>query len=166
MNLLVLGTTEFPDEFPWEQFSAMYVADDGSLEDFPAEEANRLPTTVVTDNPDEVPETLLNQVNDVITDESPVDYVVSRGIPGDVAIMVYDDSQESYDRLNRLNTAGVSVMDPEDEWVEVVIDKEITIENLIETITQRVTADVLRIIRQELSDTPRRGRFRSPAPRA
>ena len=165
MNLLVLSTAEFPEEFPWDQFAQMYIADDGSLEDFPAEEANRLPTVLVTDNPDEVPETLLNQIKDVITDESPIDYVVSRGIPGDVAVMVYDDSQESYDRLNLLNTAGVSVMDPEDEWVEVVIDKEITIENLIDTITQRVTADVLRIVRQEL-ETHRRGRFRSPAPRA
>jgi hypothetical protein len=166
MNLLVLSTTDFPDEFPWEEFSAMYVADDGSLEDFPAEEANRLTTYVVTNQPDEVPETLINQVDDIIFDESPIDYVVSRGIPGDVAVMGWDESDEAYERLERLNTAGVAVLDPDDEWVEVVIDKEVSIENLIETITQRVTADVLRILRQELGDTPRRGRFRSPAPRA
>lgn len=166
MNLLILSTTDFPEEFPWEQFSQMYVADDGYLEDFPAEDANRLPTIIVTSTPDEVPETLLNQVADVITDENPIDYVISRGIPGDIAVMDWDDTDLAYDRLERLNNAGVAVLDPEDDWVEVVIDKEVSIENLIETITQRVTADVLRIVRQELGDTPRRGRFRSPAPRA
>lgn len=166
MNVLVLCSVPFPEEFPWDQFTNMYVADDGSLEDFPDEDANRLTTFLVTDSPDDLPETLLNQVREVIEDESPIDYVVSRGIPGDVAVMIWDDDEITYDRLDRLNRAGVTVLDAADDWVEVTIDKEVSIENLIETITERVTADVLRIVRQELGDTPRRGRFRSPAPKA
>ena len=166
MNLLILSQVEFPEEFPWEEFSQMYVADTGDLEDFPSEDANRVPTVVVTAAPDGVPEDLLNQVSDLIEDEDPVAYVISRGIPGDVALMSYDDSDEAYRVLERLNKQGVTVLDASDEYVEVTIDQEISMEDLIETITQRVTADVLRIVRAELSDTPRRGRFRSPAPRA
>ena len=166
MNLLVLSSVEFPEEFPWGEFSQMIVVDDGELEDFPAEEANRVPTTVVTAGPDEVPENLLNQVSDVLVDEDPMAYVISRGIPGDVALFAYEDSDEGYTILERLNRQGVTVLDTNDEFIEVTIDQEISMEDLIETITQRVTADVLRIVRQELSDTPRRGRFRSPAPRA
>ena len=166
MNLLILSQVEFPEEFPWEEFSQMYGADAGELEDFPAEEANRVPTVVVTASPDGVPEDLLNQVSDLIEDADPVAYVISRGIPGDVALMNYDDSDESYRVLERLHKQGVTVLDASDEYVEVTLDQEMSMEDLIETITQRVTADVLRVIRQELSDTPRRGRFRSPAPRA
>lgn len=167
MNILILSMAEFPEEFPWEQFSNMYIADTGHLDDFPAEDANRLTTYVVTNNPDGVPEELLNQINDLIEDEDPANYVVSRGIPGDLGVFVWDDSDEAYRILDRLNRAGVTVLDPEDEWVEVVIDKDLSMEDVIDTITERVTADVLRIIRAELAgDTPsRRGRFRSPAPR-
>ena len=166
MNLLILSQVEFPEEFPWEEFAQMYVADTGDLESFPAEEANRVTTVVVSASPDEIPETLMNQVSDVIEEEDPVAYVISRGIPGDVALMNYDDSDESYRILERLHKQGVTVLDASDEYVEVTIDQDISMEDLIETITQRVTADVLRIVRAELSDTPRRGRFRSPAPRA
>jgi hypothetical protein len=167
MNLLILTSVDFPEHFPWEDFSAMYVADVGQLEEFPAEEANRVPTYIVTAVAEEVPETLLNQVVDVIVSESPVDYVISRGIPGDMAAMLWDDDDDvAYSQLERLNTAGVTAVDPEDQWVEVVLDKEMSMENLIDTITRRVTADVLRILRAEFGDTPRRGRFRSPAPKA
>lgn len=166
MKLLVLSSLEFPEEFPWDEFSQMVLADTGELEDFPAEEANRVPTVIVTCSPSEIPETLLNQVSDVIEDDDPVSYAVSRGIPGDVAVMSYDESDESYAILERLNKQGVTVLDCDDEFIEIAIDQEISMEDLIETITQRVTADVLRIVRQELGDTPRRGRFRSPAPRA
>jgi Fe-S cluster assembly scaffold protein SufB len=166
MKLIILSSVDFPEDFPWDEFTQMIIADTGSLEDFPAEEANRVPTQVVTASADEIPENLLNQVSDVIEDEDPVAYVISRGIPGDVALFAYDDSDESYRVLERLNKQGVTVLDTEDDYVEVSIDQEMSMEDLIETITQRVTADVLRIVRQELADTPRRARFRSPAPRA
>ena len=167
MKLLILSTAEFPDEFPWEEFSQMIVADTGELADFPEDEATNTPTYVVTASPESVPEALLNQVSDVIEVEDPIAYVISRGIPGDVALFAYEDTDESYGILERLNKQGVTVLDTNDDYVEVTIDQEMSIEDLIETITQRVTADVLRIVRQELGDTPpRRGRFRSPAPRA
>lgn len=166
MNLLILSGVEFSEDYPWEEFATMYVADVGQLDDFPAEEANRVPTVVVTGNPDAVPEDLLNQISDLIEDEDPLAYVISRGIPGDVALMSYDDSDAAYRILERLNKQGVTVLDASDDFVEVTLDQEMSMEDLVQTITQRVTADVLRIVRQELSDTPRRGRFRSPAPRA
>ena len=166
MNLLVLSGVEFPEEFPWEEFSQMIVVDDGELEDFPAEEANRVPTYIVSAASDEIPETLLNQVSDVLDDDDPMAYVISRGVPGDVALLAYEDTDECYRILERLNKQGVTVLDTNDDYIEVTIDQEMSIEDLIETITQRVTADVLRIVRQELGDTPKRGRFRSPAPRA
>ena len=166
MNILILSSVEFPEDFPWDEFSQMFIADNGELEDFPAEEANRVATVVVTASPDGIPEDLLNQIKDVVEDEDPLGYVISRGIPGDVALMSYDDSDDAYRVLERLNKQGVTVLDASDEYVEVTIDQDISMEDLIETITQRVTADVLRIVRAELSDTPRRGRFRSPAPRA
>lgn len=166
MNLLILSVSEFPDEFPWDRFTTMYIADTGDLDDFPAEEANRLTTYVVTSEPDAVSENLLNQVADIIEVDDPVRYVVSRGIPGDVAVLSWDESDDSYKTLERLNKSGVTVLDTSDEWVEVVIDKDVSIEDIVNTITERVTADVLRIVRAELGDTPsRRGRFRSPAPR-
>lgn len=167
MKLLILSAAEFPDEFPWEEFTQMIIADTGGLEDFPDDEATHVPTYVVTNNPEKVPEALLNQVSDVVEDEDPTAYVISRGIPGDVALFAYEDTDESYGILQRLNKQGVTVLDTNDDYVEVTIDEEMSLEDLIDTITQRVTADVLRIVRQELGDTPpRRGRFRSPAPRA
>lgn len=166
MNLLILSAVDFPEEFPWEEFAAMYIADVGQLEDFPSEEANRVPTIVVTANSDTLPEDLLNQILDVVEDEDPLGYVISRGIPGDVALMTYDDSDASYRVLEQLNKQGVTVLDASDEYIEVTLDQEMSMEDLVQTITARVTADVLRIVRAELGDTPRRGRFRSPAPRA
>ena len=145
----------------------MIIADTGSLEALPDDEAAHIPIYVVTADPESLPEALLDQVSDVTEDEDPLAYVISRGIPGDVALLAYEDSDESYRVLERLNRQGVTVLDTNDDYVEVTIDEEMSMEDLIETITQRVTADVLRIVRQELGDTPpRRGRFRSTAPRA
>lgn len=162
MNLLILSPVEFPEEFPWDKFDSMYIADTGSLDEFPSEDANRLTTYVVTAEAESVPETLLNQVEEVIEDEDPVNYVLSRGIPGDIAALVWDESDEAYERLERLGKSGVTVLDPSDTWVEVVINKDLTIEAVIDTITQRVTADVLRIVRAELESRPRRFRSTSP----
>jgi len=167
MKLLVLSGAEFPDEFPWEEFSQMVIADTGELDDADADNFDEVTTVIVSAHADQIPESLLNQVSDVIEDEDPLAYVISRGIPGDVALLGYDDTDESYRILERLNKQGVTVLDTNDDYVEVTIDQEMSIEDLIDTITERVTADVLRIVRQEFSDTPpRRGRFRSPAPRA
>lgn len=165
MNLLVISVVEFPEEFPWEQFTATYVADTGTLADYSIDAAERSLTHLVTASPDEIPESLLNVAASFIEVEDPIAYVVSRGIPGDVAVMAYSDTEEDYEVLERLNKAGITVMDPQEEWIEVVIDKTVHIEDVIDAIAERVTADVLRILRAE-QDTPnRRGRFRSPAPR-
>lgn len=167
MKLLILSAVEFPDEFPWEEFTQMIIADTGSLEALPDDDATHIPIYVVTADPEGLSEALLDQVSDVVEDEDPLAYVISRGIPGDVALLAYEDTDDSYRVLQRLNKQGVTVLDTNDDYVEVTIDEEMSLEDLIDTITQRVTADVLRIVRQELSDTPpRRGRFRSPAPRA
>lgn len=165
MNLLVLSVSDFPEEFPWDDIKDAYVLDTGTLDDYDcAEEAN---TYVVTSDASNIPEELLDSLSDVIEVDDPVEYVLSRGIPGDLACLNYDDSDESYRLLERLNNSGVTVLDVSDEWVEVVLDKKMDIEDLVNTITQRVTADVLRALRAEFGDTPpRRGRFRSPAPRA
>lgn len=166
MNLLVLSIAEFPDAFPRDQFDHAYVADTGNLADYPIDELDQMPTYLITDDPDAVPEQHLNAATDLIEVEDPVAYVISRGIPGDVAVLAYDDSDSSYAVLERLNRAGITVLDPSEDWIEVVIDKSVQIEDVIDAITERVTADVLRIVRAELADTPRRGRFKSPAPRA
>lgn len=163
MNLLVLSLCEFPEEFPWDELKDAYVAHTGPLDDYGV--AGLANTYIVTDNASEISEDLLDEVADVIEVDDPVDYVISRGIPGDIACMPYDDSEESYAILERLNNSGVTVLDTNDEWVEVVIDKKMEIEDLVNTISRRVTADVLRILRAEFGDT-RRARFRSPAPRA
>lgn len=166
MNLLVLTPADFRDDFPWEELKDVYVADTGALESYPVDAAESAATYVVTSDASSVPEELLDALADVIEVEDPIDYVISRGIPGDIACFAYDDSDHAYQILDRLNRSGVTVFDPDDEWVEVVIDKELSMEDLVNTITQRVTQDVLRVIRAELADTQRRGRFRSPAPRA
>lgn len=165
MNLLVLSVAEFPDDFPWDDVKTAYVLDSGTLDDYDVAEFTS--TYVVTSDAGNIPEGLLDSLSDVIEVDDPVEYVISRGIPGDLACLDYDDSDESYRLLERLNNSGVTVLDVSDEWIEVVLDKKMEIEDLVNTITQRVTADVLRVLRAEFGDTPpRRGRFRSPAPRA
>lgn len=163
MNLLVLSVAEFPEDFPWEDIKDAYVAHTMPLDDYEAAEyAN---TYIVTNDASSISEGILEDVSDVLEVDDPIEYVVSRGIPGDIACMAYDESAESYEILERLNNSGVTVLDTSDEWVEVVIDKKMSMEDLLDTITRRVTEDVLRILRAEMSDTQRRGRFRSPAPR-
>lgn len=162
MNLLLLADG-LPAEFSWREFTTVY-ATEASVGAVLGK--SDVSVCLVTANPDQVAEDVLEQISDLVEVDSPVEYVVSRGIPGDVAVMSYDDTDAAYALLERLNKSGVTVLDASDEWVEVVLDKNMSMQDLVETITRRVTADVLRVLRAELSeDTPRRGRFRSPAPK-
>jgi hypothetical protein len=162
VKLLLIGSADLPEEFDWEEIDSMYVVEGVEIDE---DDAAQVPTYFVTSDPGAVSEDLLNALADLVTDENPLDYVISRGIHGDIAVMQWDDSDDAYAILERLNKAGVTVMDASDGWTEVVIDKSVSFEDLIEVIVARVTADVLKTVRAELDTPGRRGRFRSPAPR-
>lgn len=163
MNLLVLSPCEFPDKFPWDSVSKVFVVDGI---DYSEDDAAIIPTALVTSDVESVPEDLLNSLAEIVEDEDPLNFVISRGMPGDLAALVWDDTDETYEILERLNKAGVTVMDPSDTWVEIVIDKTLDFENLINVVVERVTADVLRAVRAELDTPGRRARFRSQTRRA
>lgn len=122
--------------------------------------------TLIATSDNLVDEEVLDSLADIVTTDVPDRYLLSRALPGDVALMRWDDSDTAYERLRVLNRSGVTVLDPFDDYIEVVLDKTVDVQDLVDLITRRVTADVLQTIRED-GDTPsRRGKFRSRAPRA
>jgi hypothetical protein len=162
VNLHIFSTTS--DDFDNEEYDRVYVVESaqGVVELLTDSSA----VTLVTQAEASVDEDLLDSVGDLIIAEDPEDYVLSRAMPGDVALMSWDESQEAYDRLRTLNRSGVTVLDPDDDYVEVVLDKNVDLEDLVDLITRRVTTDVLQTLREEFDAPTRRSKFRSRPPRA
>lgn len=165
MNLLAFEPKYLYDELPYDQFDCVYVLDDGQLR---IDNLSEVSVIVITDNAAGLAEDVLETVTDFVEVSDPDSFLASRGIPGDLAIMEWDASDRAYEVLELLCSAGVTVLDGSDEMVQVSLDMEVTIESIIDTITRRVTADVLQQVRAELgTDTPiRRSRFRKDHPRA
>lgn len=167
MNLLIFCPRNLVDDLPYDQFDCVYVLDDGTSPLDCQSMAETASLIVVTTDAGALPEDLLTSVTDVIeVDSDPTSYLASRGVPGDVAVIAWDSSDAHYEVLESLCRSGVTVLDAADEMVQISLDLEMTVEDLIATITRRVTADVLRQLRAELGqDTPRRSRFRSSSQR-
>jgi hypothetical protein len=162
MNLHVFTATE--EEFDASEFSHVYVLE--SCAAAVAAFGDSASITIVTAKDSGLDEDVLDSVSDVVETDDPHRYILSRVMPGDVALLGWDESEEAYETLRILNRSGVTVLDPADEFVEVVLDKSIDLEDLVDIITRRVTTDVLQTLREEMDSPGRRSKFRSRPPRA
>lgn len=162
MNLHIFSAPN--DDFDNDEYGRVFVVE--SAQGAVALMTDSSAVTLVTQAEAAVDEDLLDSVGDLVIAEDPEDYVLSRAMPGDVALLSWDESQEAYDRLRILNRSGVTVLDPDDDYIEVVLDKNVDLEDLVDLITRRVTTDVLEILREEFDAPGRRSKFRSRPPRA
>lgn len=162
MNLHIFSAPE--DDFDNDEYGRVYVVESAHTAVNLLTDSSAI--TLVTRAETSVDEDVLDSIGDLVIAKDPEEYVLSRAMPGDVALLSWDESQEAYDRLRVLNRSGVTVLDPDDDYIEVVLDKNVDLEDLVDLITRRVTTDVLQSLREEFDAPTRRSKFRSRPPRA
>lgn len=122
-----------------------------------------VPVTVVTDDAGSVPDAILEELSELIENPRPDDYVTAMAEDTDLVCMAWDGSANRYRQLRSLNDRGVAVLDHSDGYQELVIEGTPDIDQLVAQITTRVTAEVLKVVRQEMQETARPRRRRNAA---
>jgi hypothetical protein len=143
--------------------------DHDAVEEIIITAADALPLMVSCDKP-----VTLYALPDTLTDDHDTDSVsrleidadpemlgVGQVGDGDLCFMLWDDSDRHHEMLTRLQDAGVATYDMGDNNRELVMGSVPEMDDLVNQITRRVTAAVLRIVREDMQDTPRQRRYRT-----
>lgn len=117
--------------------------------------------TLVSRDGSEVDDETLESVSELVEDSNPIQHAASVAVEGDLALIGWDDSAEHYAALQAFVAAGVRCLDMTDGYQELVLDSSIDIDEIV----ARVTADVLKIVRSEMSDMLRSRRYRGSGPK-
>ena len=116
------------------------------------------PVVLVVKDAALIDEEYLDEVTEVVQHEKYADYMADVARKGDVVLMSWDD--ERYDQLDVLCRKEVGVLDMADNYKRLVIEEPQDTYEMVKTITAKVTADVLAIVRAEMQDMLRSRRYR------
>lgn len=162
MILWLLG--DLPDgglPFLDDQFTQIAVRYPGNIEipeDFPCG------VTVVTEDAKLVPDHVLDFAAEVIEAPDPHLFMSLSAQSDDMVFMNWDESDEMYRYLLNFNKREIPVYDMETfELLEIGNTPDF--ETLVASIIDRVTKEVLRVVREEMQDAPRTRRARPAAKR-
>lgn len=120
-----------------------------------------VPVTAVVSDPAELSDAILEEISELIEDAKPDDAAIAMARFGDVVFLAWDGSTRRYAQLRALKDRGIGVLDIADGYQELVIDGSPDIDQMVQQITARVTAEVLKVVRQEMQDLMRQRRRRN-----
>lgn len=158
MNLLIIGApiAEFP---ALPEIDHAYVWADpvteGLREFLALSESEGVPVTIFSQSTDDFDEEILDLVSSVDDTESllPLATDLPRVLSGeDIATIAWDGSDAQYRLVEQLIAHGVSVLDMSDGFAEMEIGQTPDVDYLVQHISARVTAEVLRVVRAEIRE--------------
>lgn len=117
--------------------------------------------TLVAQSSSDIDDDTLESISELIEHDSPIEYVASVATEGDLALIGWDDSDEQHTALQAILDADVRCLDMTDGYQELVLDSRIDVDEIV----ARVTSEVLKIVRAEMSDMLRSRRYRSSGPK-
>lgn len=127
-----------------------------------------VPMTILTDNASSLSEDVLDQVASVEVLEGTVKEIPPQTLNLDdaIACIAWAGTDAQYDVLEFLQARGVTVLDMADGFARLEIGQTPDIEHMVDEITRRVTAAVLKTVREEIAELMSSRRWRSGAKRA
>lgn len=174
MNLLIFGSpiAEFP---ALPQIEHAFVWLDRVVEDLPeyadlqsfleVASAEGVPVSIFSQDAGSLAEEILDQV--VALERGPTDFAslcasIEPLLQGEeVACLPWIGTDSQYRLLEFLQARGVPVLDMEDGFSEMKIGETPDFDDLVQQITARVTAEVLRVVRAEIKELISSRRWRS-----
>lgn len=166
MNLVVVGDVARRIPELDDDVEQVYLVETRRLSTATWAAENAASVSLVTADAEAVDDDVLLAVNDVEVTADPLSHVLSVTCDEDVVLMDWDESDAKYLALQKFLGIGAAVLDAADDFRSMEIGPTPDMNHMIDHLTRRITADVLRTIRAEIADTLTSRRYRSAAKRA
>lgn len=165
MRLYVIGAEpdedeEFP-ELPPNEVREIIVAAPASEPVYLWALSQEVPVTAIVRSAAEVSDEILEGISEIVEHPNPGAKAADMALFGDVVFLSWDGSADRYEILRALKDKGIGVLDIADGYQELVIDGMPDIDQMVAQITTRVTAEVLKVVRQEMQEMQRPRRRRN-----
>lgn len=121
---------------------------------------------LITTDAENIPEELLEQLAEITVSQDPLRESLTSLTDNDVVFLAWDDSDFSYRALRSLSATGATVVDMTDGFQILEIGDAPDFDLLVDELTKRVTAEVLKVVRAEIKEAMSSRRWRSTAKRA
>lgn len=165
MRLIVIGAEpdedeDFP-ELPPNEVREIIVAAPASDPVYLWAIGQDVPVTAIERRAEDVSDEILEGISELIEHPNPGAKAADMAQFGDVVFLSWDGSAERYEMLRALKDKGVGVLDISDGYQELVIEGMPDLDQMVAQITARVTAEVLKAVRQEMQEMQRTRRRRN-----
>lgn len=123
-------------------------------------------TVLVTTDAENIPEEVLEELAEITVSPDPITALLNSLTDSDVVFLSWDDSNYCYRALRLFSSTGATTVDMSDGFQILEIGDSPDFDVLVDELTQRVTAEVLKVVRAEIKEAMSSRRWRSTSKRA